>query len=117
MLALVFEEPGSERVLQEDGGLLLSSVNLVEVLDKIGDKQLDADAVQALLRRIGVLVISFDARQASLAASLRDVARPKLLSLADRACLALALDRKLPVLTADRVWAELGLVLDVQLIR
>lgn len=38
-------------------------------------------------------------------------------ALADRACLALALDRDLPVLTADRVWTQLGLPLDIRLIR
>jgi ribonuclease VapC len=39
------------------------------------------------------------------------------LSLADRACLSLALRLNLPVLTCDRIWAELTLPLRIQLLR
>jgi PIN domain nuclease of toxin-antitoxin system len=39
------------------------------------------------------------------------------LSLADRACLALAMREGLPVLTGDRAWATLDLGVDVVLIR
>jgi PIN domain nuclease of toxin-antitoxin system len=39
------------------------------------------------------------------------------LSLADRACLALAKQRGLPVLTADRIWQTLDLGVAVVLIR
>lgn len=39
------------------------------------------------------------------------------LSLADRACLALARQLSLPVLTADHAWAEAALELEVKLIR
>jgi PIN domain nuclease of toxin-antitoxin system len=39
------------------------------------------------------------------------------LSLADRACLALALRLGLPIVTADRAWAELELAVQVQTIR
>jgi len=37
------------------------------------------------------------------------------LSLVDRACLAL--DKALPVLTADRAWSELGLDIEIQVVR
>jgi hypothetical protein len=39
------------------------------------------------------------------------------LSLGDAACLATAAVLRLPVLTADRAWAGLGLELDIRLIR
>jgi ribonuclease VapC len=39
------------------------------------------------------------------------------LSLGDRACLTLAIERNLSVLTADRAWAGLGLPIDIHLIR
>jgi PIN domain nuclease of toxin-antitoxin system len=37
--------------------------------------------------------------------------------LGDRTCLALAEHLRLPVLTADRAWATLGLSLDIHAIR
>jgi PIN domain nuclease of toxin-antitoxin system len=39
------------------------------------------------------------------------------LSLADRACLALAIERGAAVLTADRTWAELDLGIEIRLVR
>ncbi len=39
------------------------------------------------------------------------------LSLADRACLALAERENLPVFTADKNWSKAGLVLDIRIIR
>jgi ribonuclease VapC len=39
------------------------------------------------------------------------------LSLGDRACLALAIDQKAIALTADRVWANLQIGVDIQVIR
>ncbi|MHB8733976.1 MAG: PIN domain-containing protein [Terriglobales bacterium] len=39
------------------------------------------------------------------------------LSLGDRACLALAFQRHAPVLTADRLWAELDVDVEIRLTR
>jgi ribonuclease VapC len=39
------------------------------------------------------------------------------LSLGDRACLALALDLKVPVYTADRSWKQLSLGVRIHVIR
>ena len=50
-------------------------------------------------------------------ARLRPLTKARGLSLADRACLALARRLEIPVLTADRDWADLNLGVTVQLIR
>lgn len=55
--------------------------------------------------------------QAAGAANLRLATRPLGLSLGDRFCLALGLERNLPVITADRAWAGLDLGVEIQLIR
>ena len=62
-------------------------------------------------------VVPFLAEDAALAASLRPKTDPLGLSLRHRACLALALAREVPVLTADRQWASLDLGVDIRLIR
>jgi PIN domain nuclease of toxin-antitoxin system len=48
---------------------------------------------------------------------LRPLTKASGLSLADRACLALAKRLDIPALTADRDWADLNLGIAVQLIR
>ena len=50
-------------------------------------------------------------------ALLRPLTKASGLSLADRACLALAKRLDIPALTADRDWADLNLGITVQLIR
>jgi PIN domain nuclease of toxin-antitoxin system len=39
------------------------------------------------------------------------------LSLGDRACLALARERRIPALTADRAWSHLQLGIEIQTVR
>ena len=51
------------------------------------------------------------------AASFDEVTKQHGLSLGDRACLALAKLRNLPVLTADTIWKELDLGVKIKLIR
>lgn len=65
----------------------------------------------------GVLFKPFTLSQSELAAELWEKTRLHGLSLADRACLALALEKKLPVLTADQSWSQLDIDVEVQLIR
>jgi PIN domain nuclease of toxin-antitoxin system len=50
-------------------------------------------------------------------AVLRSVTRSAGLSLGDRACLALALRRRLKVLTADTAWSTIPLGIDIEVIR
>lgn len=80
------------------------------------------ETAAARLQSIGVpgdLVVIFplDEPQAQEAARLRLLTRAAGLSLADRACLALAKSLSLPVLTADRAWAALQVGVVVEVIR
>ena len=59
----------------------------------------------------------FSATQAEIAAGLWTSTREVGLSLADRACLALAIDLRAPVLTGDRAWRDLPIGVEVILIR
>ena len=115
--ALLFKEPGHESVAVAADGALASTVNLAEVLTRFVRDGHDAPAVLQHLAIYAIEWVPFDDVQAAEVAALWPRTRQAGLSLADRACLALALDRNLPVLTADRVWTELGLPLDIRLIR
>jgi len=55
--------------------------------------------------------------QAEFAAQLWEESRRFGLSLADRACLGLAMQQNNSVLTADKVWMQLKLDIEMQLIR
>ncbi|MGH6897502.1 MAG: type II toxin-antitoxin system VapC family toxin [Geminicoccaceae bacterium] len=117
LLALLFKESGHERVAAAADGAAASTVNLAEVLTRFVR---DGHTVAAVLRNLEIYAIEwvpFDDMQAAEVATLWPRTRRAGLSLADRACLALALDRSLPVLTADRVWAGLALPIDIRLIR
>ncbi|MGB5671680.1 MAG: hypothetical protein WBM71_14135, partial [Sedimenticolaceae bacterium] len=65
----------------------------------------------------GVSIEVFTAQQAEMAGRLWVDTQRLGLTLGDRACLSLALDKSLPILTADRAWKSLRLDLDIQIIR
>jgi ribonuclease VapC len=118
VLAILHKESGSEMVAERlrDGGEL-SAVNLAEVISKQQEFSIPPHHTVQLLPLLGIQVHEFDTDSAILAGSLRTVTKHLGLSLGDRACLALAKRLKLPVLTADRIWTQLDLGIEVIPIR
>ncbi len=117
LLAYVLGEPGGSVLATDAGPFLLSSVNLTEVLTRVIDHDLAPDDVMRVVRRLPIEHAVYDVDDARIAADLRRSTRVRGLSLGDRACLALAWRRSLPVLTADSVWTDLDLGIDIRLIR
>lgn len=117
VLAYLHDEPGADRVRESLDGARLSSVNWSEVAQKIRANDGDPDTALADLRTLGVIIEPFTDTQAGFAALIWKPTKPFGLSLGDRACLSLAMDRETPVLTADRKWSEAPLDLDVRQIR
>lgn len=117
LLAYLHREPGWDRVRSDLAGACIGAVNWCEVAHKASRKGLDVLRVRSLMQGMEVSIIPFSQEQAELAAGLWSITASHGLSLADRACLALAMERQLPILTADRAWSGLGLDLDIQLIR
>ncbi len=62
-------------------------------------------------------VVAFNDGQARLTAELLQQTRALGLSLGDRACVALGIQRKLPVLTADKAWKALRVGVEIRVIR
>ena len=109
LLALIFGETLSvTRGSFEDG--LLSTVNLAETLAKMADIGAGTEDAMVDIEALGLnlTIVDFDRGAAILAADLRARTKHLGLSLGDRACLAVARSRDLPVLTADRAWAKLS---------
>lgn len=98
-------------------GAVVSTVNWSEVLARYASLDLDAARRQAEIEALGVSLVPFTANQAEIAAGLLPRTREAGLSLADRACLALALDLGGRAVTADRAWTQVDLGLSVMLIR
>jgi PIN domain nuclease of toxin-antitoxin system len=117
LLAWLHEEPGSESVGELLPESSISSVNWSEVVQKALENGVDVAGMREELSALGLSIEGFTATQAELAAALRQVTRKKGLSLGDRASLALAQEKGVPVLTADRVWKSLRVGLQIQLLR
>ncbi|MBN1369816.1 MAG: type II toxin-antitoxin system VapC family toxin [Dehalococcoidaceae bacterium] len=117
LLALLNGESGSGIVAEALPGGLISSVNLSEVAAKLFELGMPEKVVHRLLQSLGLDVVSFDEDQAFRAGSLRALTRDAGISLGDRACLSLARDLGLAVITADKAWRGLLPDVTVKLIR
>ena len=69
------------------------------------------------LASLKLTIVPFDEEHAIAAASFRPATRSLNVSFADRACLGTASLARLPVLTADRKWAQIPCPLEITLIR
>jgi PIN domain nuclease of toxin-antitoxin system len=123
LIAHLQHEPGHEKVRAVLArGAVISSMNLSEVLDVLsraggepGDFADEMDRSNVLHGALLVEEFTFD--DSVEAARLRPLTSHLGLSLADRACLALALRMDFPVITADRAWSDLDIGVEVRPIR
>lgn len=117
VLAVYFDEPGGEQVVRTLPGALLSAVNYSELIGKCLDRGDPLDHAIRKLAALGFQIVAHDAALARRAGEMRIPTKRLGLSLADRACLALAEREKASVLTADRQWRALDLGVEIRLIR
>lgn len=117
LIALIYQEKGYEVVEKYLPDAEISTVNLSEVAAYLIKKGIPVKSATTLLKDLSLKVIDFDESQSLFAAELILKTSSKGLSLGDRACLALAFERKRPALTADKVWSTLDLGMNIILIR
>ena len=117
LLALLFFEPGCERVAELIPHSCMSTVNLAEVLGRLARDGRALDEALDQIQQMGIVWIDFDRELAIGAAALLLPTVPSGLSLGDRACLALARRRDLSAVTADRAWAKLDLGIPIEVVR
>lgn len=116
VLAYLNAEPGHERVVEELDGGSISAVNWTEVCQKIAAYTGTTDLAYGLLA-LGLDVRPFSSTDAQLAAALYPDTHGAGLSLADRACLGLALVLDETAVTADRAWRAVQIDVPIDVIR
>ncbi|MEK6287386.1 MAG: type II toxin-antitoxin system VapC family toxin [Acidobacteriota bacterium] len=117
LLALLNEEAGKDVVEEAIGDCSISAVNYCEVIGKLIDAGVPDDDARHTVDLLNIEIVSFDAKLAFQAASLRLATRRFGLSLGDRCCLALGIAHKATVLTSERNWSKLKIGAKVKQIR
>lgn len=117
LLAFLFREPGAERVAPLLDDSCMSTVNLAEILGRFARDGHDPRQVLQRTADSPIELVPFLAEDAALTATLEPSTRRLGLSLGDRACLALGITRRIPVVTVDQAWLTTGLGLEIEVIR
>ena len=116
ILTLLKKEKGHEIVDKYLDNAVVSTVNFSEVVTVLNRSGVTQDIIQYLGETF-LHIEEFNIEQAIIAASIDEITKKNGLSLGDRSCLALAKSMSLPVLTADKIWKNVNLGIDIQLIR
>lgn len=114
LLAVIRREPGWPQMLPRIEQGMVSTVNIAETVARLIDLGMPEVELTTLMANAKLTVIPHDLEQALESGRLRALTRHAGLSLGDRACLALARVRRVPVLTADRAWAALAAAIGVE---
>ena len=122
VLAVLFDEPGAATVLDLLPGSLISAVNLAEIQARLLLSGHSATQTWDRVLSLGFEVMPFSEEQARFAGNLgllgelKGRSRSRRLSLADRACMALAIERGATVYTTNRAWKSLPIDVEVEVI-
>jgi len=109
-IALFAKEKGREVIKKHLKNAIISSVNVSEIYKYCIDRQrLTTSECENLMKISAIKIIDFDAKQALIAADIYPKTKKLGLSLGDRACIALAIDKDCPILTCDKIWAKVNL--------
>ncbi len=117
LMALIRGESGADAVAACLSRAVISTVNQAEVQTKLVAAGLDEPLAWWHIAEAQCSSVPFDEDQARIAGGLVKATRPYGFSLGDRACLALAMQRKATVYTTQREWTRLGLDLKIEVIR
>jgi ribonuclease VapC len=117
VLAVLKGEAGGLTVLSSGLVSHISTVNLAEVYGRLIHLGMQGSPAWEAAHTIADEIVLYTQEHARLTAELLPRTRALGLGLGDRACLALGLERKLPVLTADKAWKALRVGVEIRVIR
>lgn len=109
VIALFAKEKGYELITKYLKNAIISTVNLAEIYKYcIDQKDLSKEDCQEIIAMSGIKVIDFDNEQALISAAIYPKTKAFGLSLGDRACIALAINKdNLKVITCDKIWQDI----------
>ena len=113
LLAWLTGERGAEVVGEYLPRAVISAVNLSEVLCRGHSLGRSVASLPARLAQLGLAVEPFTTDDALIATDIFARDRRRVLSLADRCCLATAIRLGLPAVTDDRAWSTLDVGVEV----
>jgi ribonuclease VapC len=117
IMAAVLEEDGGDAVHDIDADRIISSVNLAEARSRLFDRGISAELMTVAISVLDAVVVPFSESDAIEVADMRAYTKSAGLSIGDRACLVLAKRLNAKAMTADKIWGELKLPVQVELIR
>ena len=116
-MALLRGETGADAVAACLSWAVVSAVNQAEVQTKLVSAGMEEQVAWWHIAELKCESAPFDEDQARIAGGLVKITQPFGLSLGDRACLALAIQRQATALTTDRAWKNLNLGIQIEVIR
>jgi ribonuclease VapC len=117
IIAVINHEPGADRVVTVANGAVISSLIAAEVATWLALRDIAENEILATFDDFNFRIEPFDRTRAIAAGLLVAKTKPRDLSLADRASLALAIELGFSVMTADRAWREVDIGVEIQLFR
>ena len=115
LIAALSRESGESSV-RAAGHAFVSAVNYAEVVAYFDLGGASVEEIIGMMTDVNADIVPFDADLAIAAGILRKVTMRAGLSLADRACLALARKLGVPAMTADRAWASVASAVGVEIV-
>ena len=116
-MAVIKNEPGADQVRSVMDGAIVSSVTIAELATVLTREAIPPDGVASMISDLRLAVEAFAYTQALAAGLLYAKTKHRGLSLGDRACLALAMELGLPVMTGDRASRDLGIGVEIRFFR
>ncbi|NEZ65128.1 PIN domain-containing protein [Leptolyngbyaceae cyanobacterium CCMR0082] len=117
LLAFWKEESGWQNVEAYEGKCLISAVNAAEVISTLIKNGVQPIKAKAAVDEFVTDIISYDDEQAYTTGQFITEGKKIGLSLGDRACLSLGMQKHLPVLTGDTIWEKAKLDVEIILFR
>lgn len=117
IIAVIKGETGARRAGEGAQGARMSALNYCEIVGWLAERGSTPTDIERVIAPFNLTVEEFNRPRALAAGLLTAKTKGRNISLADRACIALAIELGLPAMTGDRVWRDLGLGVDIVLIR